>query len=188
MMASLMTAQTETLFSKADIRFGGFGGPIVEYSTVNDQAIVDVGGGGGLLINDFFIGGYGMGSDVGTLQIDGASYDLEMSHGGVWLGYSYKSHKLIHPYISVRAGGGELTAENTSTTKFDDRFFVVSPDIGIELNLARWFKVVATAGYRFTNMENVDIPNVSDNAADSFTAGLTFRFGLFNHKDTSWED
>lgn len=188
MVSSLVAAQTETLFSRSDIRFGGFGGPIVEYSTVNDQAVVDVGGGGGLLINDFFIGGYGMGSEVGTLQIDGSSYDLEMRHGGLWLGYSYNANKLIHPYASVRLGGGELSAENSTSTRYEEGFFTVSPDIGFELNLATWFKVVATAGYRFTNMDQVDIPNVSDGAVDSFTAALTFRFGGFNHKETSWED
>lgn len=186
--SSVLSAQTETLFSRSDIRFGGFGGPIVEYSTVNDQAVVDVGGGGGLLINDFFVGGYGMGSEVGTLQIDGSSYDLEMRHGGLWLGYSYNAHKLIHPYASIRLGGGELTAENTSSTKFEDSFFTVSPDLGFELNLATWFKVVAAAGYRFTNLDEVSIPNVKNGAVDSFTAGLTFRFGGFNHKETSWED
>lgn len=182
--ALISSAQTETLFSKTDVRWGGFGGPIVELSYINDDPVVDVGGGGGVIISDFFIGGYGMGSDAGTLQIEENSYDLTFGHGGLWLGYSYKPNKLIHPYVSLRFGGGELEAERLDGQRFSESFIAFSPDIGLELNLATWFKVVASAGYRITNYGGDGIPGIDDSDVDSFTAGLTFRFGAYNESDT----
>ena len=56
---SLTAQRQETLFNKANV-IGAFGGPIVEYNYVNDDVDLSVGGGGALIIDNFFIGGYGM--------------------------------------------------------------------------------------------------------------------------------
>ena len=50
-------AQHETLFGRARV-VGGFGGPIMEWGLGNDLN-TSVGGGGGVVIDNFFLGGYG---------------------------------------------------------------------------------------------------------------------------------
>ena len=52
--------QSQTLFSVVD-EVVGFGGPIVEFSGFKGKVIPAVGGGGGVFLDDFFIGGYGIG-------------------------------------------------------------------------------------------------------------------------------
>jgi hypothetical protein len=56
-----MSAQQETLFGNVDV-WGGFGGPIFEISSIADESIVSVGGGGALIMDNFFFGGYGIGT------------------------------------------------------------------------------------------------------------------------------
>ncbi|MCB0587968.1 MAG: hypothetical protein KDD06_21935, partial [Phaeodactylibacter sp.] len=66
--ATALTAQHETLFDDFT-SFGAFGGPIVEISSINGEVGADVGGGGALVLDDFFIGGYGMGTDYPDLTL-----------------------------------------------------------------------------------------------------------------------
>ena len=54
-------AQHETLFSKARV-LGGFGGPLLEFGNIKGDYVTSVGGGGGIIIDNFFIGAYGLGS------------------------------------------------------------------------------------------------------------------------------
>ena len=55
-----VNAQHETLFNNARV-VGGFGAPIVEMGLGNEMTTA-VGGGGAVVIDNFFIGGYGIGS------------------------------------------------------------------------------------------------------------------------------
>jgi len=55
---NLEAQKTETLFGRAK-SIGAFGGPIVEYHYSGNDVDVLAGGGGALIINDFWIGGYG---------------------------------------------------------------------------------------------------------------------------------
>lgn len=76
--ATKMAAQDETLF-KGDIETGGFGGPVVKYTSIYNQKALMVGGRGGWIINHSFViggGGYGVVTEVdapsGVLPLEGA--------------------------------------------------------------------------------------------------------------------
>lgn len=172
-------AQEQTLFGNARV-VGGFGGPIVEIGLGNDLN-TSVGGGGGLVINSFFLGGYGMGSfDFSTLVDEDAELEgLELGHGGIWLGFSVPSRKLVHFYGSARVGWGALDI-NFRDSNFDDldNVFVMTPEVGLELNLTRWFRLAATAGYRFVDGANTDLGYTNDDFSGAM-AGITLRFGGF---------
>ena len=58
--AASLFAQHETLFNRARV-VGAFGAPLVEIG-ISDNINTSVGGGGGVVIDNFFIGGYGLGS------------------------------------------------------------------------------------------------------------------------------
>ena len=174
-------AQEETLFGKARVR-GGFGGPLVEIG-VNNNLNTSVGGGGGLVINSFFIGGYGMGSfDFSDLVDENEEIEgLELGHGGLWLGFSVPSRKLIHFYASGRVGWGALDIR-FEDGNFDDldNVFVLTPEAGIELNLTRWFRLAGTFGYRYVDGASEDRGYSNDDFSGTF-AGITLRFGGFGH-------
>ena len=105
---SAQNSGDETIFGDVD-RIGGFGGPLFDFSDFGDNPNTAVGGGGGLILDAFFLGGYGMGSiDFSDLDSDGFNPEiiqgLELKHGGLWLGFTPKQSKAIHPFASAKLG------------------------------------------------------------------------------------
>lgn len=177
-------AQHETLFNNARVR-GGFGAPIVEVG-INNQINTSVGGGGGVVIGSGFIGGYGVGSiDFNKLFENGDVEVLDMGHGGLWLGTTFRPHKVIHLYGSARIGWGALNVElddNNQTYSSIDKIFVMTPELGLELNLTRWMRLAGTAGYRYVNGANEARGYTNEDFRGWFT-GITMRLGWFgSHK------
>lgn len=178
-------AQQETIFNSVH-NISGWGGPMLEISSINGETVVDVGGGGALILDNFFFGGYGLGTDAPNLVMGSETFDIDFSHGGFWLGYSALPNKVVHIYSSLRFGWGDTTLRDGDGDKrFSDNMMVVSPEIGIELNVTSWFRLDLTGGYRFVNGVD-DLPEASGLNDDSFTspfAGITFRFGGFGDWD-----
>lgn len=168
-----MVGQERTLFDHLQIT-GGFGGPLFETGLGGD-GFNSIGGGGGVLLDGFFLGGYGIGAiNDFELAIDNQSELIDFGHGGLWLGYYTPSNALLHFYSSVRVGWGEI--EHDRFQNLDDGIFVFTPEAGIELNVTSWFRISTTLGYRLVN-------GISDkdrydglNLSGPFI-GTTLRFG-----------
>lgn len=179
---SMAVAQHETLFSRARV-IGGFGGPLLEFGNIKGDYTPSVGGGGGLIIDNFFIGAYGVGSlDHLQYNIDNEDFRMDLAHGGLWLGYTPATFKIVHPYTSARIGWGfaEIRDDPFKINSNGDAIFVFTPELGVELNLTRFFRMSASAGYRLVS--DVDqFDNLSNKDFSSFTGQLTFRFGWFGN-------
>ncbi len=190
LLSGSLTAQHETLFDDFT-SFGAFGGPIIEVSAINGDIGADVGGGGALILDDMFIGGYGMGTDHPDIsiqqEIDGeiedVFYNIKFKHGGLWFGYTPKQFKMGHLYTSLKVGWGKAQLRNERFDTPTDRIFVLTPEAGVELNLTEWFKIGLTGGYRWVNGIS-RLPTLDDNDFSSPTGTITFRFGGFGD---SWE-
>lgn len=186
------------------ISISGFGGPIVEFSSVDDATGVFVGGGGAVIINQtFFFGGYGMG-----LTTDKPQYSItinrenaeplsftnlrpQIGHGGFWLGYIHQSHKIVHWALSTKIGWGGITySQGSNDYQIDelgsDGIFVVSPQAEIEINLFTWFKLNLGVGYRYVggidakyNTPEGLQPIMASGALKSPTGSITLMFGNF---------
>lgn len=182
MLGFALQAQHETLFNNARV-VGGFGAPIIEMGLGNDMSTA-VGGGGGVVIDNFFIGGYGVGSlDFERLIEDDDIQEIELAHGGFWLGYTLAPYRVLHLYTSARIGWGAVgidVSENSSFPDDTDNVFVITPEIGLELNVTRWFRVAGTVGYRYVDGIS-DNSFYKSNAFDGTMANLTFRFGWFGY-------
>ena len=172
-----LVAQEETLFDRANV-VGAFGGPFIEYSFGNDVISTSVGGGGALIINDFFIGGYGIGS-IDRNVFSSNLGRIELAHGGLWFGYTYPSHKLVHLFSSVRVGWGGLGIDLNDDFDSVDGVFVLTPEAGVELNVFGFFRIAATAGYRFVSDVNPLRSGVEKDAFNGMVGMITFRFGGF---------
>ena len=178
-----VSAQHETLFSRARV-VGGFGAPIIEYGLGNDLT-TSVGGGGGIVIDNFFLGGYGLGSvDFDRLFEEGDIDNLEIGHGGFWLGYTFNPYRVIHLYTNARIGWGVLDVNfNDNNVRYSDldKIFVVTPELGIELNLTRWFRIAGSAGFRWVN--GIDEDNgYKEDDFNGAVATVAFRFGWFGNR------
>ncbi|HFA49102.1 MAG TPA: hypothetical protein ENJ95_08800 [Bacteroidetes bacterium] len=182
---ALFSQNDETLFSHVD-RIGAFGGPIIEYADLSGDVETSTGGGGALVLNDFFIGGYGHGTSElnKSFQAENLKERVKFKHGGFWLGYVPVQHKVIHPYTSLKMGWGKARfrkseiGNNETVDEFKDNIFVLTPEAGIELNVFSFFRISATANYRLVSgIDKLD--NFSDSDFSGFGAVLTLRFGGF---------
>ncbi len=187
--ATLFAQKDETIFSDVN-RIGAWGAPIFEYTNLDTDVETTGGGGGALVLNDFYLGGYGMGKTEFSkiLSVDNRRDNLNFKHGGFWIGYTPLQSKVVHPYASVRLGWGKARFNSTDLTsnerlnELKDNIFVTTPEIGLELNVFSFFRVAATASYRWVNGID-DLPTYTDKDLSSFGGTLTLRFGGFGSDD-----
>ena len=177
-------AQEETLFGNAAF-VGGFGAPIFEFGLGGDPRH-SAGLGGGVVVDGFFFGAYGLaGLDLKELTNEAGDVEqLDIAHGGFWLGYTYAPHKVIHPYVSARIGWGAVNIrldDPFQTYEDVDKIFAFTPELGAELNITRWFRVAGTGGYRVISgvREN---SGYSNGDFSGWTAAVTLRFGSFGRR------
>jgi hypothetical protein len=157
------------------ISVSAFGGPIVEFSGMNNDVAVSSGGGGALLLNKrFFIGGYGLSTSDDANLTNG---NVRLGHGGFWLGMISNPQKMVHFGFTSKLGWGTASSRELGLTSTDN-IFVLSPEAIAEFNITRWCKINAGAGYRLvTGFSNDSGLRSSDFSAPTFT--LNFLFGWF---------
>jgi len=192
LIATSVYAQEATLFD-GKIDNGGFGGVIVAGTTIDSKAALLVGGGGGWIINHtFVIGGAGMGlaNDIEANYIDSTNDHLmlNMGYGGVMLGYILNSDDIVHFTGGFLVGGGGISFRegNWYDHEFDynygsrygnDVFLVVEPQVNVELNITKWFRVTGGASYRF--ISGVDFHGLTDKDLAGPSGVVMFKFGKF---------
>lgn len=196
-----------------DVHVSGFGSYILGFSAVGGEFAVYNGGGGAVLLNQkVYFGGYGMGlssrhyKDPLTLvdsEGEEVYYDdlyQKFGHGGFWVGYLHDSYKPIHFGASTKLGWGSLSMSNDMYDYqygeynyyyiANDGVFVVTPQIEVEMNLLKWFKINASAGYQFVTGVDQTYTTPSGDKVKFFNASdfnqpmfnLTFSFGGFGGK------
>ncbi len=165
-------AEEKTLFS-GKFEHGGYGGPVFKVTSIDGELSFFSGGRGGWIINHTFViggGGYSLLSDV---SINGNN--LNMNYGGLEVEYIYRSESLLHFTVHTGLGFGNVEYSDTS---FDDRYFFIEPSLNAELNVFKWFRVNAGAGYLYVNgIENM--PGLSDSDVRGIMGSIVFKFGLF---------
>lgn len=179
----------ETLFNRSR-RGGFFVSPIVEYSDFKNDLTTASGGGIGLIAGDFFVGAYGLGTTDYDRLLNEDFDQLEMGHGGLWLGFVAPQHEVVHFFSSVKAGWGAVDIEfNDNGSNYEDSFFAVTPEAGLEVNVFRWFRIGGSVGYRFMNGLDSS-PTFDKKDFQTMTASLTFRIGAFGRgrERDSWDD
>jgi hypothetical protein len=187
---ALVAQKDQTMFSDVD-RIGGWGAPLFEYTDLQNEVEVVTGGGGALVLNDFYLGGYGMGTASYTAPNELADETLKFKHGGFWIGYTPIQHRVVHPYASVRFGWGKANyhlVEDLTGNELDKHrssIFVTTPEAGLEVNVFSFFRIAATASYRWVNGFD-GYGGFQGDDLSSFGATLTLRFGGFG--DDDWGD
>ncbi|MFC2080611.1 hypothetical protein ACFLR8_00190 [Bacteroidota bacterium] len=171
-------SEIQTLFS-GGTRISGFGGPMISFTTVNGEFANMMGGGGGVLLGDFFLGGYGEGLTNG-IPVSGNRIDF--GHGGFWTGYSFFAHRPFHPTVSAQMGWGAVSETDYNFYELSsDNIFVFNPAIELEMNFTRFFRLSVGVHYRIVTGANPSIQtsNLTNSDLSGPGALLAFKFGWF---------
>lgn len=169
----------QTLFGGETIKISGFGGPFMNFSMLDGKFAHLMGGGGGILINDFFFGGYGIGL-TNSIEFQDNQNEIGFGHGGFLLGYNFMSKKMIHPTFHMQIGWGNISEREPAGEQVSDgdNIFVIVPTLELELNITNYFKLSAGGNYRFVAF--VDEAGYSETDFISPGVFLSFKFGWFN--------
>jgi len=180
----------------------GFGGLIMEFSSMDDQFTYSMGGVGAVLFNQsFFFGGYGIGSvnfptyTIDQPNINSVDKSILLGHGGFYTGFIFSPNKPVHIGVSSKFGWGAVTLmdeiyRNNNYYPYPnenyivDQVFVITPQLEAEFNIASWFKVNMGLGYRIvTGVEATYIPYGTTEAIPYFDSNAfnsaTFQLGLY---------
>jgi hypothetical protein len=167
----------ETLF-RGRTRVGGFLGPVIKFSEINDQFAVLVGGRAGFIINRALligIEGYGLANEIEASTPRRRL--LDFGYGGVFLGYVNRSQKLVHLSIHSLIGGGGLHYRRDYYPNWVDAIFVFEPGADLMLNVTRRFRIGLGGSYRFVS--GVELDGLSNDEIGGPSASLVFKFGRF---------
>ena len=172
-----------TIFDNQELRISGMGGPFMQFTSVAGEFGHMMGGGGAVLLNDFYFGGYGLGltNAIPDYVNDNTNDRLTLGHGGFWIGYSLFGDKPIHLSISTLIGWGEF-----GIMQYDgyypfvrDKIFVLSPTLEVEVNLTRYFRIGAGATYNIYSLVDENLHGYRSNDLSSPGGFLSFKFGWF---------
>ncbi len=156
-LCPVLSAQEETLLGGGKISNGGFGGPVVKFTSINKHFGVLVGGQGGWIINHTFViggGGYGL---VNNVKAYNASLEesqlLNFGYGGLELHYISNSDLLIHYTFSLLIGAGGIGYRPLDNREWNwdsntKSFFVMEPTLRVMLNVTSFFRVGLGGSYQ----------------------------------------
>ena len=187
LFSSQLLAQEKTLVGNGDIDHGGFGAPVIKYTQIYDEPSLLVGGRGGWIINHTFViggGGYGLVNEIQSdFQIGNVPTYIHFGYGGLELEYIGLSDQLIHFSVYTLIGAGGVNLSDNFYEDWDDHhygsdsFFVINPEVNIEINIVSFFRINAGAGYRF--ISGIDSDTLQNEDFSGFSAALTLKFGSF---------
>lgn len=174
LILGLQAQSEETVFGKSGLRLSGaWGGSTVNLTAFDGDYAVLSGGFGGLEFNKtIFLGwaGYELVDEVTFTDLRPQSFNL--SFNGPILGVHVKANKIVHPQVSLMAGGGRARLQDQLGR---DRIFVIQPAVGVNINVFRWFHLAVEGGYRFVN--GTDLNGLTDSTLSSAFGQLRFQFG-----------
>ncbi len=188
----------ETLLGSGTVAFGGYGAPVLKFSSIRGEPGILLGGMGAFMIGHQFAigaGGFGLVNNVPAAKVAQDAYSpyedlfVNFGYGGGILEYTWAPSKLVHFTVGTLIGAGgvdyrydiyEDDWDNNHDTPNvrTETVFVIEPSIGAELNITEWMRANLGVSYRHVNgldvikgLENKDLSGVS--------GMLTFKFGKF---------
>jgi hypothetical protein len=182
-IAIAQDGETQTLFG-SNTEVSGFGSFLMEFHNPGTSSSgVSTGGGGGLVLNQsFFIGGYGMGLGDGVAATlddtnSNTGSQIDLGHGGFWTGIVLFPKKVVNVGVDTKLGWGtaKLRGGNTEAT---ESVFVTTPQLTVGVNFTKWLRISASGGYRIVS--GLDNSDFNQDDFNTPVGALTFHFGWFD--------
>lgn len=189
LLAAQPACAEETLLgSFGPVTLGGYGAFETKTIKTPEDWNVLVGGKGGCVINHALVlggAGYGQVSEIESEYYSipeepPITQELGLGYGGFYIEYILFSPALVHASASALIGGGGIYNDyydEIGNRTDGDAFFVAEPMLGVELNVARFFRINLAGGYRFTS--GLDYAGLTDEDLRGPSASIAFKFGKF---------
>lgn len=168
----------ETLVSKFRLDLSGaWGGWHSQLTQFGEQNAVMHGGYGGLEFNKtVFLGwaAYGVRDEV---TVGARRRQVDFNYNGPVIAYTPLARRVVHPKFGLQVGFGKVVSsfKEGEPAETVDRVAVIQPSIGGEINVLRWFRLGADAGYRFgLNADDA----LGEDYASGFFATASLKFGF----------
>ncbi len=168
-----------TLFSVADLRFSGHGGPVLRGTTLGGEPAFLAGGRGGLIVNDSLslgFGGCGTGYTEAKAVFEGEEKRIGLGYGGFMAEYYFFPKELVFFSVGCLAGAGSVS-DFYYRADDESAFFILEPEANVYLNVTRFFRLGAGVTYRYTN--GLDLEGFDDEDMRGLSGSLLFDFGWF---------
>ncbi len=169
--AGSVYADEEILLAGVVQESGFYGGPVFRMGAVNQNLAAFVGYRGGWVINRTVSvggGGYVLVSDV---YISGTR--LKMGYGGLELEYKLNPDDLFHFTLRSLIGFGGVELPGVGS----ESFFAFEPGAGVELNVAKFFKIGAGVSYRLAAGAD-RVPGVTNETLSGLNGEIALLFGF----------
>jgi hypothetical protein len=186
--AAAHAQEAETLID-GKVDHGGFGGPVVKFTSVLSEFGVLAGGRGGWII-DFLPehtlvlggGGYGLANyiDVDRTTTGGEPLYLELGYGGFEMEYVNRTNELVHFTVQLLIGAGGVDyreKDEGDGIGQNDAFFALEPGVNLDLNVTHFFRIGGGVSYRY--LRGVDLDAIGDADVSGVAGQVTFKFGSF---------
>jgi hypothetical protein len=172
---TVFAQREQTLLNGRGLRLtGAWGGTQLGAASINDELSALRTGFGGIELNKNWFLGYLAAETEDNVRFDELNNDnYKLSYHGLVLGYQPASFRTVHPNISVVAARGRN--RYVAGGLDNDRIYVVQPQLGLEMNITRWFRLGLDGGYRF--MLDSDLPGLTDEMLSGAYGQLSMKFG-----------
>ena len=169
---------------------GGFGGPVLKITRMNDVFGLMVGGRGGWIYkHTYAIGGglYGLLRDISPPD---SERDFEFAYSGLELEYIVAPSRDVHLSVQTLIGFGGLTDRYQRYDRYyydeygeyggrfggpDDTFFIIEPQLNIVWNMKTYLQIYFGGSYRY--IRGVEIEGLDNANLRGFSVVVTFKFG-----------
>ena len=156
---------------------------MIEISNSPQSYLESLSGGAGIIWKSrLIIGGFAtrLQAPVTEKVIFPNDFDFSFSHGGLLLGYRTNRKSFFDYVFALRASFGEAVwaREEIGGLIIGDKFTMINPTAGVDINVSKHMKIVGYLGYR--KALNLSLARVSPGDIDGLTFQVGLSFGLFN--------
>ncbi len=157
LLSQLANAQYQSLageYPKQSVSW--WANPIVEIERNAFAFGAFMGGEGGIILNNHYSLGLYITTAVGGFYPPGfddlSYYRNYFDQGGLVAAYEMTPHALIHPFVKVRMGYGNLAlGESLGTTYLNLGLYVLQPSVGMKININSHLRGGVAMFYRIVN-------------------------------------
>ncbi|MCB2208272.1 MAG: hypothetical protein KQH67_08220 [Bacteroidetes bacterium] len=165
-----------------------YGAPLVNFTQMNKNWGVLIGGKGGVLINQkFSFGGIGMGmvkdpkfNGAGSPDFNNNPLEVSLGSGGLFVEYIFNFNFPVSLSIPVNLMAGGVSVKDTETdTKIESSgIYILEPGINVAFRVSANFAPTINVSYR--QVFGSDLENLTNKEISGLNLGLILKFGNFN--------